>query len=70
MATDEEVFYDTQLLRIQQDLGCSLAQAHQVYGQAFITVFGKSTSEALPMTQVEEMITSLIEFIKEFRGPV
>jgi hypothetical protein len=68
MATDEEVFYDTQLLRIQQDLGCSLAQAHQVYGQAFITVFGKS--EALPMTQVEEMITSLIEFIKEFRGPV
>jgi hypothetical protein len=58
-----------QLLRIQRELNCSPQQAHTVYGQAFITVFTDGISETKPMDAVEEMITSLIEFLKEYRSP-
>lgn len=70
MAMDEELFYDTEIQRIQQELRCTPAQASCIYGQAFVSVFGGNTSEALPLEQVKEAITGLVEFVKEFKGLV
>lgn len=62
MAISEETFYDMQQLRIQRELSCNKQQAHTVYGQAYMLVEGD-------LTKVEETITNLIEFLKEYRSP-